>query len=460
MALVAHPLLANLLVYAIYLVINGISIFNIWKQETISYRQLKGLLISIQLLFDAIVVLEVFRVFISSSMEFMYVYTFANTTFVLIAVVLLTLVALTINLGPKGSSLAEVISETTRRPLQRALFVADMAYIAVAEVVVWVFKPFDIIPLSNLLGTSSEATKFTDPYLAVLGGVLAIFVAYPSTLLLLARRRTRDREVRRALLLLPASWIGIGLILLIFKGYLIGRGIDASALGYLIAAGAFAVSALVFSRATVLTGFFDPIVIPPGLRGPARSNLEVIKVGIEPSRLIGRNILFEVDSASDYEKELRGMALELINEDYVVFIFTSKGSPVYVSLVDLLGVRFFTFSERVSYPRPSANQYEVLVPRNDSSIILNLLDKTLNTNPNLKVAVVFDSISDMMLASSFESSYKFLKQANELVGASGKTAIFLMTRSAQGDRETSIVRSVFPNHLFYDSNGLEVSKLV
>jgi hypothetical protein len=454
---ISPALLINPLVYAVYFLINGISIFYISKQETSDYRQLKGLLISIQLLFISIVVLEVGRSFTSDTV-FMTVYTIGNTTFVLVDVVLLTLVALTVYLRPRGSSIREVISEMNKHPKQQAFFWANVAYIALAEAAIWVFRPFGIVQVNNLAGAIVAASNFTDAYLAVLFGVLLIFVAYPSTLLFLARRRTKDPAVRRALLVLPIIWAGIGLDLLIFEGYLIGVGIDASALGYLIAASAFSVSALVFRRATVLSGFFEPIAIPAGQRRPTRSELASLKVGVDVSRLIGRNMLLEVDPAAGYEKLIRALALELVAEEYVVFTFTSKGSPVYVALSDVLGARFYTFSEKVSYPRPGSNQYEVLVPRNDQSILLNVLDKTLKTNPNLKMVVIFDSISDMILSSSFESSYKFLKQANELIGTSGKTAMFLVTKSAHGEREANIVRSLFTNQLSYDSNGLQLSK--
>jgi len=451
-------LLIDPLVYAIYFVINGISIYYISKQDTSDYRQLKGLLISIQLLFISIVVLEVGRSF-TSSRVFMTVYTIGNTTFVLVDVVLLTLVALTVYLRPKGSSIRALVSEMNRHPRQQALFWADIAYITLAEAAIWAFRPFNIKDVQSLAGATVPATNFSDAYLAILFGVLLIFIAYPSTLLFLARRRTADPEVRRALLLLPLIWAGIGLDLLIFEGYLIGVGIDASALGYLIAASAFAVSALIFRRATVLSGFFEPITVPARQPRPTRSDLASLKVGIDASRLLGRNILLEVDPGAGYEKVIKALALEWVAEEYVIFTFTSKGSPVYVALSDVLGIRFYTFSEKVSYPRSGSSQYEILVPRNDQSILLNVLDKTLKTNPNLKMVVVFDSISDMILTSSFESSYKFLRQANELVGASGKTAIFLVTKSAHSEREANIIRSLFPNQLSYDSTGLEVSKL-
>jgi len=90
-------LLINPAVYAVYFIINGISVYYISKQETSDYRQLKGLLISVQMLFISIVVLEVGRSF-TTSLVYMTVYTIGNTTFVLVDVILLTLVSLSVYL--------------------------------------------------------------------------------------------------------------------------------------------------------------------------------------------------------------------------------------------------------------------------------------------------------------------------------------------------------------------------
>ncbi|MDA4118259.1 MAG: hypothetical protein OK455_07940 [Thaumarchaeota archaeon] len=189
-------LLINPLVYAVYFIINGISIYYISKQDTSDYRQLKGLLISIQLLFISIVALEVGRSFTSSKF-FMTVYTIGNTTFVLVDVVLLTLVALTVYLRPKGASMKAIFSEMSRHPIQQALFLANAAYIALAGAIIWAFRPFTIVDVRNLAGTVVSATNFSDTYLSILLGVLLIFVGYPSTLLFLARRRSKDPEVNR-----------------------------------------------------------------------------------------------------------------------------------------------------------------------------------------------------------------------------------------------------------------------
>ncbi len=452
--------LFNPLVYSITFLITGVSAYYVSQQRTTEYGQLKNLLVAVHVLFIGIIVLEIVRNFYATSLV-MRVYTVSNTTFVLVDVILLTLVALTIYLRPGGAGFREILSEVAAHRGQLILFSLFFSYICAAEAILFIYSPYRVRTLVDTVGFRVETTAFTPGYLAILFGVLVAFITYPSTLLFTARRRTKDAGIRRALLLLPIAWIGIGFDLILFEGYLPNPpySTDASALGYLFAASAFSLTAATFRRATVLSGFFEPIVIPAGLKGPSRSELTGLKVGIDPRSLIGRNVLLEVDPAAGYEELIKALAMEMVADEYAVFTFTSRGSPVYVALANVLGARFYTFSEKVSYPRPGSNQFEILVPRNDQSILLNVLDKTLKTNPALKMAVLFDSISDMILSSSFESTYKFLKQANELIAASGKTAIFLVTRSAQGERESNIVRSLFPNQLAYDARGLEVLKL-
>jgi hypothetical protein len=257
---------------------------------------------------------------------------------------------------------------------------------------------------------------------------------------------------------LPVAWTLIGLDLLVFNGYLLTIGIDASAVGYLIAATAFSASALTFRRATVLSGFFAPLSFTTTQPRPTDQKLFSLRVGLDPARLISKNMLLEVDPVMNYEETIRDFALEFTSEGYVIFAFTSKGSPIYNALSPNQGVRFYTLTEKVSYARPSPDPREVLVPHNDISVLLNTLDKTLNTNPQLKMMIVFDSISHMLLSSGVEHTYKFLKQANEMLNASKTTAIFLITKAAHTEKEINIVKSLFTDQLAFGEEGLAFAK--
>jgi len=74
------------------------------------------------------------------------------------------------------------------------------------------------------------------------------------------------------------------------------------------------------------------------------------------------------------------------------------------------------------------------------------------------VAVIFDSVSDLILTSGLEMTYKFLKQANEMLSRGKVTSIFLMTLGAHAEREVSIVKSLFGSILDYVNGQLTVQK--
>jgi hypothetical protein len=99
-----------------------------------------------------------------------------------------------------------------------------------------------------------------------------------------------------------------------------------------------------------------------------------------------------------------------------------------------------------------------LVPSNDQSVLLNVLDKVITANPNLKFGLVFDSITDLILASGLEKTYKFLKQAIEMTSSHAITAVFLFTAGAHNEREESVIRNLFSNQLSYESGQLSVQK--
>jgi hypothetical protein len=261
-----------------------------------------------------------------------------------------------------------------------------------------------------------------------------------------------------AFTVLPIAWVAIGLDLLFFNGYLLNEGIDASALGYLVAAAAFAATAATFRRATLLSAFFQPTAPP---RTPSVTPVTTFSgsLGLVTDKVLGKEFLLEVNPSVRYEESIRDLALELGTKQYLLFAFTSRGSPVYNSLSKLENVRFFTMTTRVSYPKPGDLPTEVLVPANDQSVLLNVLDKTITANPDLRFGLVFDSITDLILSAGLETTYKFLKQAIEMASSHAVTAVFLFTSGAHNEREESVVRNLFSNQLSYGSGRLTVQKI-
>ena len=113
---------------------------------------------------------------------------------------------------------------------------------------------------------------------------------------------------------------------------------------------------------------------------------------------------------------------------------------------------------KVSYPKPGDKPTEVLVPSGDQSVLLNVLDKTITSNPSLKFGLVFDSVTDLILSSGIQTTYKFLKQTIEMASSHSVTAVFLLTSGAHNEKEVSIIKTLFGNQISYQVGRMTVQK--
>jgi hypothetical protein len=449
-------------IHLVTLLITGMSALYVYRQRTTEYPQVRNLLVMVHVFYMGVVSLEFARTFVPvnspQTNAFLTVYTISNTTFVLADVLLLTLVAVAIYYRPNGKGMADILKELGKHQTGATLLGVYVLYIAVAEGYLVAAQPFTPAPLRNIVGDLVISTQFNQQYLAMLLGILAIFILYPSYLLLASRERTGDVQVRKAFAILPVAWVGIGIDLLIFNGFLLNPpiSIDASAIGYLFAAVAFSATAATFRRATLLSAFFQPGIAATGITPPASSFSG--RLGIDKTKTMGRVYLMEVDPSSKFEDPVSDFATELGSEQHVVFAFTAAGSPIHNALEGMANVRFFTMTRKVSYPKPGEKPDEVLVPTADQSVLLNVLDKAITSNPDLKFGVIFDSISDLVLTSGLEMTYKFLKQANEMLGSNKVTSVFLLTSGAHSEREVNVVKSLFGNIITFGNGQLTIQK--
>ena len=449
-------------IHIVTLFITGTSALYVYRQKTTEYPQVRNLLVMVHVFYMGIVSLEFARTFVTVggvfTQFFLSVYTICNTSFVLADVLLLTLVAVAIYYRPNGQHLGDILRELGKHQTGTTLFGIYAFYIAIAEGYLLVALPFTAQQLANIVGAKVIATQFDQQYLAVLLGILLVFVVYPSGLLLAARRRTTDTQVKRAFAILPLAWSGIGIDLLVFNGFLLNPpfSIDASAIGYLFAAAAFSATAATFRRATLLSAFFQPGIAATGIAPPVTTFSG--RLGLKTEDTLGRVFLLEIDPASKFEEPIKEFAEELGSTQRVLFAFTAGGSPVYTALSGITNVRFFTMTRKVSYPKAGERPDEVLVPSTDQSVLLNVLDKAITSNPDLKFGVVFDSISDLILLSGLEMTYKFLKQANEMLSTHHVTALFLMAAGAHSEREENVVKSLYSNIVGFENGQLAVQK--
>jgi hypothetical protein len=114
---------------------------------------------------------------------------------------------------------------------------------------------------------------------------------------------------------------------------------------------------------------------------------------------------------------------------------------------------------------PSVSSYhagerpnEVLLSSNNTSIMLDALSKTFAATLEQGTAVIFDSLSDLVVSLGFEESYRFLKAAIEMGGDKRVILVFLMLSGVHELKVENIVRSLFSIELLQDEAGLKVVK--
>ena len=445
------------LVHIITLEITALSAYYIYRQKITAYQYTKSLLLAVHALFIGVVVFEFLRTSFLS-VDFITTYTIGGTTLILADVVLLTLLAVAVFIVPGGignKSVARLLFQ--RKPIL-ALFGAYTAFIVYASTYLVVETPFYGYPdASSLSGALVPITIFTNYYLEILLVVLAVFIVFPSALLVLAARKVRDPSVGRVLYVLPVIWSGIGLDLLYFNGYLLSNNFDATPFGYLIASVAFGISAFVFRRASLLTAFFEPV------RPTGRAIAEfpfTERLGVPTAFIQARSLLLEADPSVPYEQAVGDLARQSVSTNSTVYVFTAKGSPIFNALHGTPGVRFYILSAKVTYPKPEEGEPDqILIPTNDQAVILDLIDKTISAvAPPGQVSIIFDSVSDMVLSAGFEATYKFVKQVNEATGNGRTSTLFLMTLGAHDEKVVSFIRSLFPTQLVDDAGGLRVTR--
>jgi len=182
------------------------------------------------------------------------------------------------------------------------------------------------------------------------------------------------------------------------------------------------------------------------------------KFGLKHEQTVGRKILLEFDPGANYEKAVQDLATEALANIEPIVVFTRRGSAIHASLSGEKAVKFLCLTQQVSVPK-ELSENEMLVPSDDTSLILDVFDKTLRAHPHDAFHVVFDSLSDLVLSIGFEKTYRFTKYATEMLVSPRITALFLLNQSAHDIKVVSNLRSLFNNQITYGKGGIETVKL-
>ena len=182
-------------------------------------------------------------------------------------------------------------------------------------------------------------------------------------------------------------------------------------------------------------------------------------LGLTHRQITGRNILLDFDPSSNYEKIVGDFATEALANAKQVVLFTHKGSAVYSAVGNKEALKVILLTQRISVPQVNAQMNEILLPANNTALLLDALEKTLKTFPHGNLNIIFDNLSSLILSIGLQKTYKFMRYTFDMLTSTNSTALFLFNPDAHNQRVTSSLRGLFSNHISYGKNGLQIVKL-
>jgi hypothetical protein len=351
-------------------------------------------------------------------------------------------------------SLREFFSRLWKKPYPPVIIYYALCLVWVA---LGVFTtPFSVTQLKSPLTGDIEYAAVYQPWyrgLTILVGI-AVFV-YPCFTLFRLSKQPKDEKVKRSLKIFFVCLVLYTLtapILTFIRKY----GYSEYELIYLSHMALLAIMWYGFREATVFSEFFEKPRYILFAKGPLDSFSR--SLGLEHDELVGRKILLEFDAASNYEKIIHNFVIEALSNKESVAIFTRRGSAIHSSLSGEKDVKFFCLTQQVAVPTRFSDT-EILLASNETSIMLNLLDKMLKSKEEGAVNIIFDNLSDLVLTIGFEKTYNFMKSATEMLASRNITALFLVNTLAHSPTILSSLRSLFSNQIFFDRSGIRSIKL-
>ncbi len=449
------PLLGVAAAFAIEVGAVLLSLRNVLSQKLTRVLDTKAVLVMMHVFILSIFTLEFMRFFLSSSTDFMVFYTDGVVSLILWTGILLTSLAYIVYFRPTEPAFRDrIVALGTRRLFPFGLLlIAFVGYIMAVDVYVIAYRPFTFTVIRDAAGVVSSVPLFDATLRFLVLSLYIIFLLFPSTQFVLAIRVISDSTTKRAISILIGGWDIIALIGLLIYGFLPPAGVNAIGPGQLIAGLVLGITGFGMRRTSILEAMFEPV--EGGL-----SEKTVNNGGSKAGRLVSNykgTMLLEADPSANYERAVKDFASEMATSGRLVFAFTSRGSPVYLLLKDIPNLRFFILSES-SYPKPTGGSLEVMVPRNDHSVLLNVMDETVTRSPEQPKAIIFDNISSFILDSGFQDTYKFLRQVNEILSHGDVISIFLILSKAHDDKVMNTIKNLFSGQLSYDAGGLHFTK--
>lgn len=264
-------------------------------------------------------------------------------------------------------------------------------YVILLLLLTWVLGPWQVQQIQNVWGELIYDSVYESWYLVGLAIALLAFIAYPCMLFLRAGRKFKQTELAGVLNWFGVSWIGIGLTLIIFHGLLPALNVQIVEISHLFNLAFFGIIAYAFRKTTVLESLFERLYTTTYAPRPTGliKNMNVFSktLRLTHGQVVGKNILLEFDPTSDYERVIEDFVDEASANDESVAVFTSKGSTIYSTLSNRSDVKFLILTQRVSTPKANSSKNKILLPANNSSLLLDALNKVLKVYPERKSTV-------------------------------------------------------------------------
>jgi hypothetical protein len=181
-------------------------------------------------------------------------------------------------------------------------------------------------------------------------------------------------------------------------------------------------------------------------------------ISFDHKQLVGRRILLEFNPTSNYEKVVDGLAKEAMANVEPILVFTSSTSPIHTYLAKQPTIKFFLTSLSTSTPK-SISENTMLLPAKNTPLILDAISKVLETYGDANVCFVFDILSELLMTTTPERTFTFLRHALDMLSSEKTTCLFLLNTGSHETEVVSSLRSLFSNQIAYDKNGLEIVKI-
>lgn len=441
--------------YLVALAITVLSGFYTYRQRLTAYQLIRDFLVLVYMVIVVLMLVDLARV-LTGSPALLAVYPLLSFGLGFVEATLLLSAAVGAHLRPNGSTYGLLFKDLRSRPAHLVLFFVFIGGTLAAELYLALFKPYTTVTAQDFAGGTVEAVKYSTTFSISIGALFLLFLAYPVALLAVGALRVKNPQMKRAQFGLAIGWAGSSAIYLISSLSLFNYALDVTAIAYVILSVFFGMIARNFRKAALFAGFVLPVAPVVGQPRPGPTPEPLATDGHPVTFEEGQLSLLEVDTSGSYEERLNELVKGFLAEKRSVFVISAKGSRLHTFFSTVPGVRLYTMSEATRYIAPSTERSdEVNLPLFDSGVLLEVLDRTLASSGE-HTAIIFDSISDMMIYLGFQACYKFLKAAGEITSGKKAVALFLLFAGAHNDMETTSVRSVFPAQVRVGPEGFEV----